>query len=132
MKYNCASLFNDLALMERFKQVDAIGKEFNENNTYKYITMECKNDPTGGVPYWDPTYDHLIQPFPECVILRKYSFMIEFVYKGLYHKVTIPFPKSIMIANCFDTSDLLILILKNFFVSLLILKNTKKVININI
>ena len=101
--------------MERFKQVDAIGKEFNENNTYKYITMECKNDPTGGVPYWDPTYDHLIQPFPECVILRKYSFMVEFVYKGLYYKVTIPLLKSTMIANCFNVLDLLILIFKNFF-----------------
>ena len=68
-------LFSYKALIERFKNVDAIGKEPNENNTYKYITMECKNDPTGGVPYWDPTYDHLIQPFPECVLLRKYSFI---------------------------------------------------------
>ena len=34
--------------------------------------MECKNDPTGGSPYWDPNYDHLISPFPECITLRKY------------------------------------------------------------
>merc|ERR1719322_2110608 len=27
-------------LIERFKNVDAIGKTPNENNTYKYITME--------------------------------------------------------------------------------------------
>ena len=117
--------------MERFKQVDAIGKEFNENNTYKYITMECKNDPTGGVPYWDPTYDHLIQPFPECVILRKYSFMVEFVYKGLYHKVTIPFLKSTMIANCFNVFDVLILIFNKFFRIIIDTENTKKVINIH-
>ena len=84
--------------MERFKNVDAIGKTPNENNTYKYITMECKNDPTGGVPYWDPTYDHLIQPFPECVFLRKY--FNEFIF--LERKVSIQENFSIIMkANCF-------------------------------
>ena len=69
--------------MERFKKDDYIGKEPNENNTKKYITMECKNDPSGGVPYWFPSYDHQIQPFPECVILRKYFINFQHLYKKM-------------------------------------------------
>ena len=60
------------AVLEAFKDISIIGEEPSKNNTFKYIVMECKNDPTGGVPYWDPNYDHLISPFPECVTLRKY------------------------------------------------------------
>ena len=63
------------AVLEAFKDISdghIHGEEPSLNNTFKYIVMECKNDPTGGVPYWDPNYDHLISPFPECVTLRKY------------------------------------------------------------
>ena len=63
------------ALLERFKDGELRG-EPNINNTNKYIVMECKNDPTGGIPYWEPSYDHLIQPFPECIKLRKYIFLV--------------------------------------------------------
>ena len=64
--------------------------------------MECKNDPTGGVPYWDPTYDHLIQPFPECVLLRKYSLICRLSLQTFARQIFLfYFPSIIMQANCF-------------------------------
>ena len=60
--------------------------------------MECKNDPTGGVPYWDPTYDHLIQPFPECVFLREYFNDFKFQVRKVSIKEIFSI---IMKANCF-------------------------------
>ena len=69
-KYLCTLYAHFPATIERFRNVSAPG-EPNENNTNKYIVMECKNDPTGGAPYWDPLYDHKISPFPSCITLRK-------------------------------------------------------------
>ena len=37
------------------------------------IDMKCTQDPQGGAPSFQPFYDHLINPFPECVFFRKYS-----------------------------------------------------------
>ena len=39
-----------------------------------HIELTCINDPTGGSspPYWDPPYDHVTNPFPKCVPMRKY------------------------------------------------------------
>ena len=31
------------------------------------LTQECVNDPEGGAPYWDPPFDHDVNPFPSCV-----------------------------------------------------------------
>ena len=58
------------ATLERFKDLSNI-EEASVNTTFKYIVMECKNDPSGGVPFWEPNYSHDISPFPECVTLRK-------------------------------------------------------------
>ena len=49
-----------------------VGKP-NENNTARTIDLVCKNGANDAPPFWDPPYDHEINPFPECVFLRKYT-----------------------------------------------------------
>ena len=34
-----------------------------------YITLTCVNAGAGGAPYWDPPYDNIITPFPDCLIV---------------------------------------------------------------
>jgi hypothetical protein len=85
---NCYScyLFNPpiSAALEQFKDISAVGEKQSRNNTFKYIVMECKNDPTGGSPYWDPNYDHLISPFPECITLPS-KYFIFFIFMLLIY-----------------------------------------------
>ena len=53
------------------------GKIPSENNTVRVIDLTCRNNPDPGAPpFWDPPYDHLINPFPECVFIREYFFVI--------------------------------------------------------
>ncbi len=33
--------------------------------------MKCVNDESGGPPFWKPSYDHEINPFPDCENLRE-------------------------------------------------------------
>ena len=57
--------------------------EPNLNNTVRTIDMTCKNnrDPSAP-PFWDPPYDHLVNPFPECVFIREYfSINVSVLYK---------------------------------------------------
>ena len=42
----------------------------------KTIDMKCTQDPQGGAPSFQPFYDHLINPFPECVFFRKLAYFI--------------------------------------------------------
>jgi hypothetical protein len=42
------------------------------DNYSAYLELSCINDPNGGPPFWDPPYDHEINPFPICEVLRKY------------------------------------------------------------
>ena len=49
-----------------------VGKP-NENNTNRTIDLVCTNGANDAPPFWNPPYDHDINPFPECVFLRKYS-----------------------------------------------------------
>ena len=42
------------------------------NNTIDTIDLVCKNGANDAPPYWDPPYDHLVNPFPECVFIREY------------------------------------------------------------
>ena len=44
----------------------------SSNNYSSYLEMVCVNDPSGGPPFWNPSFDHEINPFPPCVNLRKY------------------------------------------------------------
>ena len=50
--------------------------EFTNGTTTQYIDLTCKNDDTGGAPYWVPPYDHDGNPFPKCVKLGKYDVKI--------------------------------------------------------
>lgn len=47
--------------------------EFPNGTRQGSIDLVCVNDPFGGSPYWIPPYDHDANPFPPCVILRKYA-----------------------------------------------------------
>ena len=53
------------------------------NNTARTIDLTCKNNPDPGAPpYWEPPYDHLINPFPECVYIREYfSVIMSVIYR---------------------------------------------------
>ena len=46
--------------------------QLGPNNYSSYVEMMCINDPDGGSPIWSPPYDAVINPFPPCVVLRKY------------------------------------------------------------
>ena len=51
--------------------------EFQDGRQELYINLTCINDPhatptRAEPPYWDPPFDHLNNPFPKCVIQRKY------------------------------------------------------------
>ena len=46
--------------------------EPTENNTVRVIDLVCRNGLNDAPPFWDPPYDHLINPFPECVFIREY------------------------------------------------------------
>ena len=52
-----------------FEDTDGIQKPF--------IELFCVNDPYGGPPYWFPLYDHDINPFPKCVVVRKYHISLK-------------------------------------------------------
>ena len=56
--------------------------EPTENNTVRVIDLVCRNGLNDAPPFWDPPYDHLINPFPECVFIREY---LGYVF-GLLHK----------------------------------------------
>ena len=47
--------------------------EFTNGSKVQQIDLKCVNDPYGGPPYWIPPYDHDANPFPKCVLLRKYN-----------------------------------------------------------
>ena len=49
-----------------------VGKP-SESNTNRTIDLVCTNGANDAPPFWNPPYDHDINPFPECVYLRKYS-----------------------------------------------------------
>ena len=66
-----------IAFPATFKNLSIVD-EATRNTTIKYIVMECKNDPEGGNPFWEPNYSHDISPFPECVKFRKY--IVYYVY----------------------------------------------------
>jgi hypothetical protein len=53
-------------------QVPSFKFQFGPDNYSSYLEMTCINDPDGGSPVWNPPYDAVINPFPPCVILRKY------------------------------------------------------------
>ena len=40
------------------------------NTTQDFIDVTCKTDPTSNQPYFDPPYDHLNNPFPECELVE--------------------------------------------------------------
>ena len=42
---------------------------FGPDNYAAYLELSCINDPNGGPPFWDPPYDHDINPFPPFEIL---------------------------------------------------------------
>ena len=50
---------------------------FNDGHQESYINVTCINDPDATPwrsepPFWNPPYDHLYNPFPECFIPGKY------------------------------------------------------------
>ena len=53
------------------------GDKYNQT-----IDMKCTQDPQGGAPSFQPFYDHLINPFPECVFFRKWESYILFISKS--------------------------------------------------
>ena len=58
--------------------------ELTLNSTADTIDLVCKNGANDAPPYWDPPYDHLVNPFPECVVLREYILAMLLL---LYEKV---------------------------------------------
>ena len=50
--------------------------EPTENNTVRVIDLVCRNGLNDAPPFWDPPYDHLINPFPECVFIREYLLFV--------------------------------------------------------
>ena len=54
--------------------------EPNLDNTVRTIDLVCRNGANDAPPFWDPPYDHLINPFPECVFIREYFFVL-FVFR---------------------------------------------------
>ncbi len=51
--------------------------ELTNGTQLQYIDLTCINDPYGGPPYWEPSgkippIDGDANPFPNCVLLRKY------------------------------------------------------------
>ena len=47
--------------------------EMQDGTQKQSIDLICINDPNGGPPYFYPPYEHDTNPFPPCVILRKYK-----------------------------------------------------------
>ena len=60
------------------------------NNTVNTIDLVCKNGANDAPPYWDPPYDHLVNPFPECVFLREYIFVALFSMHEKFDKGKAP------------------------------------------
>ena len=56
------------------------------NNTVDTIDLVCKNGANDAPPYWDPPYDHLVNPFPECVFLREYMFVFLLLLNKKFNK----------------------------------------------
>jgi len=51
--------------------------KFKDGHQESYINVTCINDPNATPwrsepPFWNPPYDHLYNPFPECFLPRKY------------------------------------------------------------
>ena len=81
-----------------------IGKP-NENNTARTIDLVCRNGANDAPPFWDPPYDHDINPFPECVYLREYSLKVfSFTFQAKKRRMVSEI--SIMKANCCFKNDM--------------------------
>lgn len=37
-----------------------------EDKLVEFIEVTCKENPNGGKPYFDPPYNHIVNPFPPC------------------------------------------------------------------
>ena len=63
------------------------GFEMYGGTIVSHIELTCINDPTGGSspPYWDPPYDHVFNPFPKCVPMRKYWYSLNCISSEQKH-----------------------------------------------